>query len=466
MTTDNKKPWDGVFTGAVNSTLEDFSASLETDVMIAADDLRASAAHAQMLRSIGVLSDGDADNLLNGMKTIAKEIRDGRFVWKTELEDVHMNIEARLVELCGEAGKRLHTARSRNDQIATDIRLHLRGQIDKTTHAIVAVQQALLTLAALHTETIMPGYTHFQPAQPIVFAHHLLAWNEALERDCGRLADQLPRLNIMPLGSAALAGTSWPVDREFTARELGFDAASANSLDSVSDRDFMIEFCAGASISMMHLSRMAEEMIIWVNPAFGFIELPDSWCTGSSIMPQKKNPDALELIRGKTGHCYGALISLLTLMKAQPLAYNRDMQEDKPPLLNCARQWLDCLRVMAALLAELRVNPKRMRAALAGTFATATDLADYLVGLGIAFRDAHRITGTIVKDATEQGLELSEMTLENLRQHCPQINKDIYQCLSLEGSIATRRHQGGTAPTAVREALKKAQARIDARTAD
>ena len=458
------KPWAGRFVQPTAELLEQFSASVDTDRVLAEVDLRASAAHAKMLSAVGVITAEDCQTLLAGLETIATEIDDQKFCWRPELEDVHMNIEARLIELCGEVGKRLHTARSRNDQIATDTRLYLRHWCEKIDQALTNLQGALLKLAEQHTHTLMPSYTHFQVAQPTVLAHHVMAWYEAIDRDWHRLQEVYQRVNVLPLGSAALVGTSWPIDRAFVQRELGFASISTNSLDSVSDRDYQIEFCGSASISAMHLSRMAEEMIIWLNPQFDFISLSDAWCTGSSIMPQKKNPDALELIRGKTSHCYGALITLLSLMKSQPLAYNRDMQEDKPPLFNCARQWYECLSVMALLIPDITVNTTALETSLQGTYATATDLADYLVRQNIPFRDAHHITGRIVQQAIAKKCELDQLPLKDLQKFCPQIKEDIYAQLSLEGSVKSRQHLGATAPNTVAKAIKQAKQSLSKRT--
>jgi len=413
-----------------------------------------------MLGSVGVISEDERDEIVAGLQAIHKEIDAGEFRWQVPLEDVHMNIESRLIELIGDVGKKLHTGRSRNDQVATDIRLYLREAIDGITALMRSIQQGLLTQAEAHADLVMPGFTHLQSAQPVTFGHHLLAWFEMLDRDRQRLLDCRRRVNQLPLGAAALAGTTFPIDREQVARELGFDGLCENSLDAVSDRDFAIEFCAAAALTMTHLSRWCEELVLWTSAQFAFVELPDRFCTGSSIMPQKKNPDVPELIRGKSGRVYGDLLSLLTLMKSQPLAYNKDNQEDKEPLFDAVDTLRDCLLALDGLLPAMVPRPDAMRRAAAAGFATATDLADYLVRLGVPFRDAHEIVGRAVAEAIDRGIGLEALPLDWLRRLEPRIGADVQDVLTLDGSVAARRHRGGTAPQAVREAVGRARARL------
>jgi len=412
-----------------------------------------------MLARQGILSDEEAEAITAGLGRIQARIESGGFSWSVPLEDVHMNIEAALTADIGEAGKRLHTGRSRNDQVATDIRLWLRAEIDAIDESLQRLQDALLDLAEREAATVLPGFTHLQVAQPITFGHHMMAWQAMLERDAGRFADCRARMNQMPLGAAALAGTSYPIDRAYTAELLGFDAPCENSLDAVSDRDFAIEFVAAASILMMHLWRFVEELMLWASAQFAFIELSDSFCTGSSIMPQKKNPDVPELIRGKTGRIFGHLMALLTLMKGQPLAYNKDNQEDKEPVFDTADNLRGSLKVFAEMMAKLRCQPERMREAASQGFATATDLADYLVRKGIAFRDAHEIVGKAVAYGIKQGRDLAQLSLEELRRFSPAIGSDVFAVLSLDGSVAARNHLGGTAPAQVHAAIARARAR-------
>jgi argininosuccinate lyase len=414
-----------------------------------------------MLRKVGVLADNELEAIVNGLEGIRREIEQGQLPWSIALEDVHMNIEARLTERIGEAGKKLHTGRSRNDQIATDMRLYLRDQIDGIVGELRRLQSGLLDLASRENETIMPGFTHLQVAMPVTFGHHMLAWFEMLERDRGRLLDCRKRVNVMPLGAAALAGTSFPIDRNHTAELLGFDRPAENSLDAVSDRDFAIEFCAAAAILLTHLSRFSEELILWASVQFGFIDLPDRFCTGSSIMPQKKNPDVPELVRGKTGRVSGNLVALLTVMKGQPLAYNKDNQEDKEPLFDSVDTTRDCLRVFADMIPALKIDRKRMRAAAAQGFSTATDLADYLVRKGVAFRDAHEIVGKAVRHAIESGRDLADLPLDELRTFSSAIEAEVFSVLTPEGSVAARNHAGGTAPVQVRAAIKRARERLN-----
>ncbi|GAB6047212.1 argininosuccinate lyase [Methyloparacoccus murrellii] len=458
MSTDSK-PWAGRFTEATDAFVEAFTASVSFDKRLARHDIEGSKAHARMLAAIGVLTDDECSLISQGLDAIAAEIERGAFEWSVQLEDVHMNIEARLTQRIGEVGKKLHTGRSRNDQVATDIRLYLRDEVDTIGHLIRRLQDALLDLAEAEADTIMPGFTHLQVAQPVSFGHHLLAWFEMLERDHERLGDCRKRINVMPLGAAALAGTTFPLDRALTARLLGFDRPAANSLDAVSDRDFAIEFTACASLIMMHLSRFAEELILWTSAQFGFVDLPDAFCTGSSIMPQKKNPDVPELVRGKSGRVFGHLVGLLTLMKGQPLAYNKDNQEDKEPLFDAVDTVRDCLRAFADMVPNLQPRREAMRRAALQGYATATDLADYLVRKGMPFRDAHEVVGKAVRLGVDTGRDLSELSLEELRRLSPDIEADVFAVLTLEGSLEARNHLGGTAPGQVRRAIAAARAR-------
>ena len=442
--------WGGRFQEPTDAFVQAFTASVNFDRRLADVDIEGSLAHARMLQRIGVLDEDERLSIERGLAQISSEIARGDFPWSVELEDVHMNIEARLTQLIGDAGKKLHTGRSRNDQIATDIRLYLRREIGHCQALIRDFQRGLLDLAERHAETILPGFTHLQVAQPITFGHHMLAWFEMLERDHGRLADCVERMNVMPLGAAALAGTSYPLDREYTAELLGFRMPSRNSLDAVSDRDFAIEFTAAAATLMMHLSRMAEELVLWSSAQFDFIRLPDRYCTGSSIMPQKKNPDVPELVRGKSGRVFGHLTSLLTLMKSQPLAYNKDNQEDKEPLFDTLDTLQGSLRAFADMVPNLEVNAEAMREAARRGFATATDLADYLVKKGLPFRDAHEVVGQAVAHALDKGCDLSDLSLEELRGFDARIDEDVFEVLTLEGSVNARDIIGGTAPRQVR----------------
>jgi argininosuccinate lyase len=451
------KTWSGRFSEPVSELVQRYTASVSFDRRLAEYDIEGSLAHARMLAAANIIDADDLAAIQSGLNQIREEIRSGEFVWLLELEDVHLNIEKRLTALIGDAGKRLHTARSRNDQVATDIRLYLRASIDGIISLIHAMQRSLLDLAEKHTDTVMPGFTHLQVAQPVVFGHHLMAYFEMLKRDGERLSDCRKRLNRLPLGAAALAGTSYPVDRERVAHELGFDGVCENSLDAVSDRDFAIEFCAAAALIMTHLSRLSEELILWMNPAFGFIDLADRFCTGSSIMPQKKNPDVPELVRGKTGRVNGHLVALLTLMKAQPLAYNKDNQEDKEPLFDTVDTLTDTLRIYADMLTGVRVNREAMYKAAMRGYATATDLADYLAKKGLPFREAHEIVARAVRFADESGRDLSALTLPELQQFSPLIEDDIFAVLTLEGSVNSRNHIGGTAPTQVSAAIARAR---------
>ena len=452
-----EKPWGGRFQEATEKMLEEFSASVHYDCRLYRQDIAGSKVHARMLARQEIISDKDADAIIKGLGEIEEEIASGDFVWSHELEDVHMNIEQALVERIGEAGKRLHTARSRNDQVATDIRLYLREEIDRLDGLLSLLQEALLHQARAHEDLILPGYTHLQRAQPVLWPHHMLAYFEMFRRDRDRLQDCRKRVNICPLGSAALAGTGFPIDREYVAEELGFHGITANSLDAVSDRDFIIEFLATASILMAHLSRLSEELILWTSEEFSFVDLPDSFCTGSSIMPQKKNPDVPELVRGKTGRVYGHLMSLLTIIKGLPLAYNRDLQEDKEALFDTVDTVCASVEIMAALVARLVPRKEHISRIVTQGFLTATDLADYLVKKGMPFRQAHSVVGKAVSQCISQGKELTDMSLEDLKAFSSLIDGDIFDVLSIEGSVGTRRCPGGTAPERVAEALAKAE---------
>jgi argininosuccinate lyase len=460
---DTSKLWGGRFSEATDAFVQRFTASVQFDQRMATEDIAGSLAHADMLCRVGVLSASELAEIQQGLTQVQTEIDNGSFQWSIALEDVHMNIEARLTELIGVTGKKLHTGRSRNDQVATDIRLYLRSAIDRIAAELTRLQHGTIELAAQNTDTIMPGFTHLQTAQPVSFGHHLLAWNEMLQRDYGRLMDCRARLNQSPLGAAALAGTTYPIDREHTAAALGFDKPTENSLDSVSDRDFAIEFCAFAALLMTHLSRISEELVLWTSVQFNFIELPDRFCTGSSIMPQKKNPDVPELVRGKVGRVNGNLVSLLTLMKSQPLAYNKDNQEDKEPLFDTVDTVVDSLRAFADMIPSIRAQKESMREAARRGFSTATDLADYLVGLGLPFRDAHEVVGKAVAHGVNSGLDLAEMDLATLQTFCADINADVFEVLTLEGSVAARDHLGGTAPAQVTAAAERALARLQER---
>ena len=454
------KAWSGRFAEPLDTLTQRFNASVDFDKRLAAFDIQGSLAHARMLARCQLISLDDLAAIERGMGQIAAEVERGTFPWSVEREDVHFNIEHRLTELAGDAGKRLHTARSRNDQVATDIRLWLRAEIDGLTELLRRLREAILDLAERHAATLMPGFTHMQVAQPVTFGHHLMAYFEMFTRDAERLADCRGRVNRLPLGASALAGTSFAIDRESVARELGFEGVCENSLDAVSDRDFAIEFLAAASLAMMHVSRLAEELVVWSNPRFGFVEIADRFCTGSSIMPQKKNPDVPELMRGKTGRVYGSLVALLTVMKGQPLAYNKDNQEDKEPLFDAADTLRDVLALLAELLPALKPDAGRMRQALREGFATATDLADYLVRKGLPFRDAHEAVAKAVLAAERAGKDLGDLTVAELRAFSPLIAEDAPAVLSPEGSAASRTHVGGTAPKAVREAIARARERL------
>ncbi len=447
--------WSGRFSEPVSALVQRYTGSVFFDQRLALFDIQGSLAHAEMLAHVGLISAKDLQDIERGLKQIREEIQAGQFQWSLDLEDVHLNIEKRLTDLIGDAGKRLHTARSRNDQVATDIRLWVRHTIDELHQALSALKAALLDQAEQHAETIMPGFTHLQVAQPVTLGHHLLAYVEMFSRDESRLADCRKRANVLPLGAAALAGTSYPIDRERVAKTLGFDGVCQNSLDAVSDRDFAIEFTACCALIMTHISRLSEELILWMTPRVGFIDLADRFCTGSSIMPQKKNPDVPELARGKSGRVYGHLMALLTLMKGQPLAYNKDNQEDKEPLFDAADTVRDTLRVFAEMVAGIQVKKDTMRAAAFEGYATATDLADYLVKKGLPFRDAHEAVALAVKAGIEQGKDLSELSLDALKVFSPLIGPDVHDVLKVEGSVAARDHVGGTAPSQVRTQIRR-----------
>jgi argininosuccinate lyase len=456
------KLWGGRFNEPTDEFVERFTASVLFDRRLYHHDIRGSIAHARMLAAVGILTGSERDQIVTGLEAIRSEIERGEFDWSVAREDVHMNVEARLIEVVGDVGKKLHTARSRNDQVATDLRLWLLDEIDAIIVLTDELLEVLVALADGHAGTVMPGFTHLQAAQPVTFGHHVMAWFEMLARDRERLADCRRRVSVLPLGSAALAGTTFPIDRELTARELGFDSVSENSLDAVSDRDFAIEFCAVASLTMMHFSRWSEELVLWSSPQFGFVDLPDRFCTGSSIMPQKKNPDVPELLRGKSGRVFGHLMALLTLMKGQPLAYNKDNQEDKEPLFDAADTLRDALTAMVRMLPHIRIDESAMRTAAAGGYATATDLADYLVRKQVPFRDAHEIVGRCVGFAIAHGKRLDELTLPELRQFSTAIEADAFALLSIDGSVAARNHAGGTAPAQVRAAIARARERLSA----
>ncbi len=454
------KLWGGRFTEATDTFVERFTASVQFDKRMYGHDIDGSVAHAKMLSHVGVLTEAECEQIVTGLEDIRRAIKDDEFDWSVALEDVHMNVEAALTERIGAVGKKLHTGRSRNDQVATDIRLYVRDQIDQVVSLLTRLQSGLIDLAEREVDTVMPGFTHLQTAQPTTFGHHMLAWNEMLERDYGRLLDCRKRVNVSPLGAAALAGTSFPIDRYYTAELLGFTAPTENSLDSVSDRDFAIELAAAASLIMTHLSRFSEELVLWTSAQFDFIELPDRFCTGSSIMPQKKNPDVPELVRGKTGRVHGHLVSLLTLMKSQPLAYNKDNQEDKEPLFDLLDTIKDCLFAYSEMMPAVICKADNMRAATLKGYATATDLADYLVNKGLPFRDAHEVVGKAVAHALGKGVDLSELSLADLQSFSDHIESGVFEVLTLEGSLHARDHFGGTAPAQVRAAVERARERL------
>jgi len=452
--------WSALFSEPMSDLVKRYTSSVFFDKRLWQADIQGSLAHADMLQAQGLISAEDLGSIQKGMAQITSEIESGHFEWKLDLEDVHLNIEARLTQLVGDAGKRLHTGRSRNDQVATDVRLWLRGEIDEIGILLTELQKALVSVAGKNADTILPGFTHLQVAQPVAFGHHLLAYVEMFARDAERFIDLRKRVNRLPLGSAALAGTSYPLDRERVAKSLGFEAVSQNSLDAVSDRDFAIEFTSAASLVMVHVSRLSEELILWMSQSFGFIDLADRFCTGSSIMPQKKNPDVPELARGKTGRVVGHLMGLITLMKGQPLAYNKDNQEDKEPLFDTVDTLKDTLRIFAEMAAGITVKPEAMERAAKKGYATATDLADYLVKKGLPFRDAHEVVAHAVKDAIAAGVDLSELPLATLQTYNPAIEQDVFEVLSLRGSLNARNLLGGTAPEQVRLQVARHQARL------
>ncbi len=454
------KAWSGRFNEPVSELVKRYTASVDFDKRLAEFDIQGSLAHSKMLGAQGIISQEDVKQIAQGLNEILQEIRAGQFEWRLDLEDVHLNIEKRLTDKIGDAGKRLHTGRSRNDQVSTDVRLWLRAVADDVVAGIRKLQTSIVDLAETHFDTAMPGFTHLQVAQPVTFGHHLLAYFEMLQRDAARFTDARKRINRLPLGAAALAGTSYPIDREMVAKELGFDGVCENSLDAVSDRDFAIEFTAAAALVMTHLSRFSEELILWSSPRFAFVDIADRFCTGSSIMPQKKNPDVPELVRGKTGRVTGHLMALLTLMKSQPLAYNKDNQEDKEPLFDTADTLLVTLEIYADMLRGIKVNKEAMRTAATEGFATATDLADYLVKKGTPFRDAHEVVALAVRHAVDKGCDLSDLSLAELQKFSAQISDDVYQVLTLEGSLASRNHIGGTAPAQVKQAIARARKKL------
>ena len=452
--------WSARFSEPVSDLVKRYTASVFFDKRLAPYDIEGSLAHAAMLAQQGIISRADHAAIEHGMQQIRTDIEAGTFDWQLDLEDVHLNIEKRLTELIGDAGKRLHTGRSRNDQVATDIRLYVRAAIDDIVGLLRALRLALLDLAEAHADTIMPGFTHLQVAQPITFGHHVMAYVEMFGRDAERMIDCRKRVNRLPLGAAALAGTTFAIDRQQVATALGFEDVCHNSLDAVSDRDFAIEFCAAAALIMTHVSRLSEELVLWMSPRVGFIDIADRFCTGSSIMPQKKNPDVPELARGKTGRVNGHLIALLTLMKGQPLAYNKDNQEDKEPLFDTVDTVVDTLRIFADMAGGITVNADAMGAAALQGYATATDLADYLVKKGLPFRDAHEAVARAVRACVDQGCDLAELTLDELRHFSPLIELDIFAILTLTGSVAARDHVGGTAPRQVRLAIARTRATL------
>ncbi len=463
MSQKTNQQWGGRFTEPTDAFVARFTASVDFDKRLYKQDIQGSVAHARMLTRVGVLTQAECDDIIRGLGEIRVEIERGEFEWSVALEDVHMNIEAALTQKIGITGKKLHTGRSRNDQVATDIRLYLRDETDLILDEITRLQEGLLALAEREADTVMPGFTHLQTAQPVTFGHHLMAWFEMLSRDYERFVDCRKRINVMPLGAAALAGTTYPIDRHYTAELLQFSSPANNSLDAVSDRDFAIEFCAASSLLLMHMTRMSEELVLWASAQFNFVDLPDRFCTGSSIMPQKKNPDVPELVRGKSGRVYGHLFSLLTLMKSQPLAYNKDNQEDKEPLFDSVDTVKGCLRAFADMVPALQAKKDVMKEAALRGFSTATDLADYLVRKGVAFRDAHEIVGLSVAYGIKSGKDLGQMELQELRQFSDVIESDVFDVLTLEGSVSARDHMGGTAPSQVRKAVDAGRQLLAAR---
>ena len=454
------KPWGGRFSKPTSELVEQFTQSIDCDHRLYKYDIQGSIAHARMLSHVGILTAQECDSIVNGLLSIEQDIENGVFEWSQELEDVHMNIEAELTKRIGDAGKKLHTGRSRNDQVSTDTRLFLRDVVDELIQLLQELQTTLLDIADQEAGTLLPGMTHLQAAQPVTLGHHMMAWFEMLARDRERFSEARRRINVSPLGSAALAGTSFPIDRSITAKELGFDAVSENSLDAVSDRDFAIEFCAHAALLAVHLSRIAEELILWSSGQYGFIEIGDAFCTGSSIMPQKKNPDVAELIRGKSGKVIGNLVNMLVLVKAQPLAYNRDNQEDKVALFSTVETVTECVRVLNAMLPTVEINRSVMRDAAEVGYSTATDLAEYLVGKGVPFRDAHEIVGKTVRFCIDNQIRLDQLTLTQLQGFSSVVDKDVISVLTAEGSIHARNHIGGTSPEQVKDAIARARNRL------
>lgn len=456
MNSKNKSLWGGRFNEPTDTLVEEFTSSINFDKCLYKYDIEGSIAHASMLSEVGILEEKEAEKIINGLKEIESDIDNEHFEWIVSYEDVHMNIESALIEKIGELGKKLHTGRSRNDQVATDIKLYLRDAIFVIGDQITKLQYSIVEIAKKYSNVVMPGFTHLQVAQPITFGHHLLAWNEMLNRDYSRIMDCKKRMNLCPLGSAALAGTTFPINRESTSKKLGFDGPTENSLDSVSDRDFAIEFISCASLIMMHLSRYSEEIILWSSAQFDFIELPDRFCTGSSIMPQKKNPDIPELVRGKNGRVNGHLVNLLTLMKSQPLAYNKDNQEDKEPLFDTVNTLTNCLTIYSKMISSIKPKVKNMKKAASQGHPTATDLADYLVKKGVAFRDSHEIVGNIVSHCDSQNCDLADLEINVLKGFHSKIDTDVLEVLTLEGSLNSRDHIGGTSPSQVSSAIKRA----------
>jgi argininosuccinate lyase len=450
-----KKPWSGRFRQKTAKVVERFTESVSFDHRLWRYDIKGSIAHARMLARKGIISRSDEEKIVKGLKEIAQEIEEGRFQWRQELEDVHMNIESALIERIGPTGGKLHTARSRNDQIALDLRLYLREEIKNIINLIKKLQRQLLNISEKHLETIMPGYTHLQRAQPVTLGHHMLAYVEMFQRDRERLSDSIKRVNTLPLGACAIAGTTLPIDRAYLAKLLGFDSISENSMDAVSDRDFILEFLSTSAIIMMHLSRLAEELILWTTVEFSFVELPDAFTTGSSIMPQKKNPDVLELIRGKTGRVYGALVSLLTTMKALPLTYNRDMQEDKEPLFDTVDTLKECLEILIQMLPKVKFNTERMIKTAPEGFSLATDLAEYLVKKGMPFRESHETVGKIVRYAMDKGVNLDSLSLDELQRFSSKIEEDVYGYIELRRAVSARISRGGTSPAEIKRQIKR-----------
>lgn len=459
-----KKLWGGRFKGKTSRTLESFTESISFDKRLWKYDIVGSIAHAKMLGKRRIIPKDDSEKIIRGLNRIAREIEAGRFRFREDLEDIHMNIEAALIRRIGTAGKKLHTARSRNDQIALDMRLYLRNEIGQIISALYLFQRNMIDVAERHIDFIMPGYTHMQRAQPVLLSHHLLAYVEMFERDKGRLKDALKRVNVLPLGACALAGTSLPIDREYVAKLLGFDSVAENSIDAVSDRDFCMEFLCDSAILMAHLSRIGEELVLWATEEFSFIELPDAFATGSSIMPQKKNPDVAELLRGKSGRVYGALVSLMTTMKGLPLSYNRDMQEDKIPVFDAVDTVKTALGVLGEMVSHVRFNKQRMSDTASEGYATATDIAEYLVKKGLAFREAHSVAGRIVRQCIEKKKRFSDLKVGDFKKFSPLIASDIYRYLTAEGSVNAKKSRGGTSKTEVKARIKRLKKQLQVKS--